>query len=284
MEIQDLEPSRKIYIERVGFRGVRRRVMIDTPLGLQHLDLKIELYVDVYERRRGVHLSRSIEALEEVLSGYKPWSLEALLRRVAKQLLAKHPYASRSFASASTTYYVSLSSLGFDSVEPVDARVSVEMGRSYELWTVEVGVTGLTVCPSAQRTIAGILGLGEGDSWKAPSHMQRVRVRGRVTTNRVMVRIEEVAKALFSSLSAPSISLLKRVDEARLVLEAQKRPMFAEDVAREAAYRISMISGLPGDSIVEVEVESLESIHPHDLQVYLKTTANEAKVMGGYKG
>ncbi len=278
MELQDLEPSRPIYIERVGFRGVRRRVAIDTPLGVQHLDLTIDLYVDVYERRRGVHLSRNIEALEEALAEGTPRSLEHLLKRVARNLLKRHTYASKAGASASTVYYVEVDFSGIRGVEPVEAKVGVEVGKGLELWSVEAGVTGFTVCPSAQKTIAEIAGLGEGRL--APSHVQRVKLRGKVTTRKVMVRIEDVASALFNSLSAPSFTLLKRKDEALLVMEAFKRPMFAEDVAREAAYRLASIEYVPPDSVIEVEVLSLESIHPHDLQVYLRTTAGEARKAG----
>ncbi len=280
MEVQDLEPERPLYLERVGFRGVKRRVVIDSPVGEQHLDLSLDLYVDLYPKRRGVHLSRNIEALEKVLGASRSYSIEGLLRKLAKHLLAVHGYASRASVRAETNYYVELEFAGVKGVEPVEAAVEVILERgdgviAGEMWSVEVAVKGFNVCPSAQATISSILGVGEG--LPAPSHNQRVVLKGRVTTRKVMVRIEDVARALAYSLSAPSFTLLKRPMEARLVVEAHKRPRFAEDVVREAAYRIANLDGVPEDSIIEVEALSHESIHPHDLYAYLRLTAKEAR-------
>jgi conserved hypothetical protein TIGR00294 len=277
LEVQDLMPNVPLDIERVGFRGVRRRVSLYTPRGPLILDVYLSLYVDVPVDRRGVHLSRSVEVLYEVLSiEGSSRSLEEYLEGIAVKLLDRHSYASRVWASAKTVYYVDVDFEGLTGVEPVgvDVEVMLERGGGRR-WVVGVDVTGLTVCPSAQESIASRLGL---DARVAPSHMQRVLLKGRVETIGSFVRIEKIARALYRSLSAPSLTLLKRHQEAQLVINALRRPKLIEDVVREAVINMATeLSKLPDDTVLEVEALSLESIHPHDLYAYKRATLGRVR-------
>ncbi len=277
MELQDTRPAHSIPLEEVGFRGVRRRVRLYTPKGPIDLDLEMDVLVAIGGERRGAHLSRHIEALEP--EGQHS-SIEEYLEGVARELLARHVYARRVAVIARTVYYVEVSFAGITSMEPVDTEVRVAMDREgSKEWSVMVGVRGMTVCPSAQETIASILGV---EPARAPSHVQRVIVKGRVTTRGEMVRIEDLARALWEAPSAPSFTLLKRDQEARLILEAHSRPRFVEDVARYAAVSIARrVRGLvPGDAVIEAEVISLESIHPHD--VYARASGTLSAIISAY--
>jgi GTP cyclohydrolase FolE2 len=68
--------------------------------------------------------------------------------------------------------------------------------------------------------------------------------------------------------------LLKRPDEAELVLMAHHHPQFAEDVGREIARRVGESFGnrLPEKTRILIESRSLESIHIHDVVARLATT------------
>jgi len=272
VEIQDREPLIPIPLEKIGFRGVRRRITLNTPEGPLALDLTLDLLVSIGDERRGAHLSRNIEALDlgELLVEERPRSLEDYLKSVARRLLDLHDYAYKAEARAKTVYYARLEYVNITGLEPVDVDVRVEVSRSgEELWSTRVTVAGMSVCPSAQETIARLTG-----GSPAPSHVQRVYLSGRATTRGEMVRIEDVAAALSQSFSAPAFTLLKRMDEARLVLEAHRNPKFAEDIAREALLNMARIlsSKLNGDAVLEAEVVSLESIHPHNVYAYARGT------------
>lgn len=271
MEIQDYEPPVRIPVEKIGFKNIRRRVTLRTPKGEVTLDLILDVTVSIDGDRRGAHLSRNIEALSvpDLLSSAEGKSIEEYLESVADRLLDLHDYALQVEARARTTYYIEISFHELRGLEPVDVDVVVAKGRDgSRVWTAAVTLSGMSVCPSAQSTIASLL----GSVSVAPSHVQRVLVTGRVSTRGEMVRIEKIAGAIAASFSAPSFTMLKRDQEGKLVLEAHRNPKFAEDIAREAICKIAsaLASSVSGDPIIEVEVESLESIHPHNVYAYTR--------------
>ncbi len=274
VELQDTRPEYGVPLELVGFRGVRRRVRIDSPEGPIDLDLSIDVYVSIGSERRGAHLSRHVEAVDAPLRSYR--SIESYLEAVADTLLSKHSYADKVMVKASTVYYVDVEYAGIRGREPVEVEVEVVKDRNGgRRWTVSVTVRAITVCPSAQATIAS---LQPGyDGLPAPSHVQRVRITGRVTTPAKMVRIEDIARALWDSASAPVFTLLKRSQEARLVYEAHRRPRFAEDVARHAIVGLArrLVGRVPEDTVLEAEVDSEESIHPHNVYAYTRATIKQ---------
>ena len=67
--------------------------------------------------------------------------------------------------------------------------------------------------------------------------------------------------------------LLKRPDEAEMVLKAHQRPQFAEDIVRETAREAGRMfkDKLLPSSEITVESLSLESIHIHNVRAVLKT-------------
>ncbi len=238
--------------------------------------------MDLGPERRGAHLSRNVEALIDAVNDVgESWSIEAYLDAIAKRLLEKHEYATQAIVKARTIYHVDLEYAGIRGREPVSVEVRVSRDRAgAKKWAITVEARGMTVCPSSQETIASMKGL---DPRTAPGHSQRVILRGTVESRGTMVRIEDIASALFSSFSAPTFTLLKRIEEAKLVVEAFRNPKFLEDVVRDAALRLAeKFRGLVGDdSIIEVEAWSQESIHPHNLYSYKRGTVGD--IIAEYK-
>ena len=273
MEIQDRRPQVTLPLERIGFRNVRRRIRIDSPEGPIHLDVSMDLYISIGPDRRGAHLSRNIEAVIDALEdGLRGSSIEDYLEKVARRLLERHGYALSAEVIGRTVYYVDIEYAGIRGKEPVSVEIAVMVERTgRRIWSVSVSMAGLSVCPSAQTTIAATYGY---QGIPAPSHSQKVILTGKVTATSGMARIEDIAVALSKSFSAPSITLLKRPQEARLVFEAHRRPRLAEDIARIALREMahSLKGKVPGDAILEAEVVSLESIHPHDVYALARSS------------
>jgi len=265
VEIQDRPSDYPIPVRRVGFSGVLRRITIKSPEGRVQLTARIDLYVEVSPDRKGAHLSRNIDAinlLERIPE--ESWSLEGFAEALHKELLELHPYSSSAVVKLKTTYWVPAGFLDIKGLEPVSVRISVSGGKERKTYSTSVTVKGLTVCPSAQTTTSQLLGQGG----LTPSHVQKVLLKGNVRSERLSVlRIEEMATCLWASLSAPSFTLLKRLQEGELILAAFRNPKFAEDVVREAVARLwcRFKDVLPPSSTIMAEVLSLESIHPQDV-------------------
>ncbi|MEM4929103.1 MAG: GTP cyclohydrolase MptA [Acidilobaceae archaeon] len=275
-QVQDLSPSVRISLERIGFKELKRRVKLETPIGLLQLDLTLDLYISISKDRRGAHLSRTAETALEVLeTSFIAKSVEEHLELLARHLLKKHEYAEQVEVKATFTYYVEVEYGKLKGTEPVVAEVEISLDRNgRKRWSVAVTVVGLTACPSAQQAIATLL---KREPHEVPTHMQKVLVKGKVSGEEGFVRIERLARALHKSLSAPAFTLLKRADEAELILRAFSNAKLLEDVVRDSIANIALeFKDLSLDTLIEVEAESFESIHPHNLYAYKRVALKEA--------
>ncbi len=265
MELQDRPPEYPLPVKRVGFRGVARRVTIRSPLGDLQLTVSLDLFVDIPEERKGAHLSRNVDAINLLQAiPEESWSLEGYVDALHSELLDLHPYSASATVTLRTTYWAPARAFGLEGLEPVGVRLSVTGTRYSKAYSTSVTVRGMTVCPSAQESVSEML-RQEGPS---PSHVQKVLLRGAIRVPKLVVmRIEDIATCLWSSLSAPSFTLLKKQQEARLVISAFQNPKFAEDVVREATARLwcRFKEVLPQNSMIKAEVLSLESIHPQNV-------------------
>ncbi|MDP8003153.1 MAG: GTP cyclohydrolase I FolE2 [Caldisphaera sp.] len=274
MEIQDKEPDYNIPINRVGFKGLWKRVLIESPIGPMPIDLEINAYIEIPSNRKGAHLSRNIEALPENMEfPEKAWSIEAYLEKIHSSLLTLHNYAESARVEAKTKYGVFLKFNELSNIEPVEVQISVDGSKKKKRWSINVGLYGMTVCPSAQSTISNMLNIKS----ISPSHSQKVLLYGYIETDKnYLVRIEDMAKCLSFAFSAPSFTLLKRYQEANLVISAHKNPKFVEDVVRDAIKYLRCISDkLPENTIIKAEAISFESIHPHNVYAYAEGRLNE---------
>lgn len=280
MEIQDERPRVEIPLECVGFRGIRKRILVHGGGGTT-LVASIDVCVGLPPTQRGAHLSRNYYAILEVVGEAEgDESIESFLSKIASRLMEKHPYATRAVVEASTNYFVDPGGWVKPGEEPVDVRVRVERTRERESWTVQVSVYGMTACPSAQQTLMEMLG---HNLRAGPTHSQKARLTLTVTVSPgPLVRIERLARAAFKAFSAPARSVLRRVDEALLVLRAHENPKLAEDVVRDAlveAARVLEDLGYGDETVISAEVESYESIHPQNVVARATLTLGELRAL-----
>ncbi|MCE4626010.1 MAG: GTP cyclohydrolase I FolE2 [Desulfurococcales archaeon] len=278
MEIQDEKPRVSIPLDCIGFKGIRRKLRINSVLeGLILLDSSIDVCVSIDGDRRGAHLSRNLSAVSEAITSVSSaHSIEEYLGRIAKNLINLHSYARRAVVRARTTYYVAIEHEGIMQEEPVEVEVEVEVSRDgEEYWSTSVTVYGMTACPSAQKTI-NELRLGE---MRGVTHSQKAKLRVTVRSPPGNIaRIEELAKAAAKSFSAPAFSMLKRDMEANLVISAHLNPKFAEDVVRDAILNVASMlraRGFDENTLITAEIESYESIHPQNVYARASLTLKD---------
>jgi parallel beta-helix repeat protein len=81
------------------------------------------------------------------------------------------------------------------------------------------------------------------------------------------------------SFSSPTYEVLKRSDEAKVVVHAHQQPRFVEDVVRTILGKLlERYPKLPDDTLVTVRSESEESIHKHNAFAERITTLGEVRV------
>jgi len=111
------------------------------------------------------------------------------------------------------------------------------------------------------------------------SHNQRNRTTLMMEVpEHVEVEADDLIDIVEGSLSSPTYGILKRDDEAMVVMKAHRNPKFVEDVVRDILGKILKKYKRLDDSVhVTVRSESEESIHKHNAFAERITTLGELR-------
>ena len=173
---------------------------------------------------RGVHMSRLVKAA----NGRKSKGMEQWLRWICGEVNRTQPGSSVT-ASFELPYE--------DQFAHVTMRATQRGAITYQF-----RVDGMTACPCSKKMI----GVG---------HMQRAQIT-------LVLRYEkpldsmDVIHRVTECFSATPKEHMKRLEEAKKILEAQANPRFAEDLVRECITRFP--------NAIFVSGRCFESIHAHD--------------------
>jgi len=271
-------------LTKVGVTGVTKPVSVKRPGRAVTLTATFDVFVDLPAHQRGSHLSRNLEAIGEVVddSVRDPVpGLEDLAATIARSLLDRHAYATRSHVRVTADYFLEKTTpMGRRSLERYGlvAEADGDRGGSPEVRRrIGVRVVGMTACPCAMETIREET--GETGPLPTITHNQR-----NITTLVLEepeghgVEADDLVAIVESSMSAPTFEILKRPDEGRLVRLAHENPRFVEDVVREVLSRlVKTYARLPDGVSVSVRSESEESIHKHNAVAERVTTLGELR-------
>lgn len=273
-------------LTRVGVTGVRKPVYVkrdeDIAKVNRSLICTIDVFVDLPAEQKGSHLSRNLEVLREVVGesvGNPVEGIETLAVDICKKLLVRHEYASTADVSISAEYFRNAKTPhGRDTLE-----VYKLMGGAYSerdgpmTKTLGVEVIGMTACPCAQETVSDTLGMS--DEFPVMSHNQRnICTVIMSMDDSVEIEADDLIDLVESSFSSPTFEILKRDDEAAVVINAHKNPKFVEDVVRDVLKRIvDRYVELPDDVLLTVTSESEESIHKHNAYAERQTSMGELR-------
>lgn len=299
MILPDVQATRSevaIGLSRVGVTNVKKLVKVarenKRPIILIST---FNMYVDLPSERRGANLSRNFEVIDEVLEEAVKspvFDIEDLCGEVARRLLKRHEYATRSEVHMDSELIVKrttpLTEVPSQKVVKIFAKAIAERGEKIIVRKV-IGaeVVGITACPCAQEIMRAaaeeeLRNLGIEQS-KIDTFLERIpmathnqRGRGIVSievTGDYRIPLEKLVNIIENSMSAMSFELLKRGDEHAVVKNAHAHPKFVEDCVRDMARRIATeYPDLPEESIVTIKQINEESIHQHNAFAELKTT------------
>jgi GTP cyclohydrolase FolE2 len=173
---------------------------------------------------RGVHMSRLVQAA----SSHDSRDMVSWLKRICREVNRTQPGSSVACAFE----------LPFaDQFIPVSIKTSQAGSIDYKFTA-----KGMTACPCSKKMI----GVG---------HMQRAEIAMTLRARKPIDMLKLIDK-MEECFSAIPTEKMKRIEEARKILEAQDHARFAEDLVRECARRFP--------NSVYIRARCFESIHAHD--------------------
>lgn len=300
-DTQDDSPEIPISLTRVGVTGVKKLLQLERknkrPIILVPT---FNAFVDLPNDQKGVHMSRSPEAISEVLDSVtkdNSMEVEYICAEIVHKMMTKHEYAKRVEISMVSDYM-------FLKESPVTKHETQEMAK---IIAKAVGVrengeikirksigaelTGMTVCPCAQESVKEsnkrelLKFLDEETTEKVlntvsfASHNQRgIGTLLIDVPEQKEVKGNDIIEIIEDSMSSPVCELLKRSDENATVLNAHSNPVFVEDCVRNMMESVARkYRDFPDDTVITARQENQESIHRHNAFAEKITTLGELK-------
>src|SRR5438309_2467972 len=158
-DVQSERVANGFRLNKVGVTGVVKPVQIRRPNRAVTLTTTLDLFVDLPQDQKGSHLSRNLEAINEVVdrSVREPvGSLEELTEVIAQILLKRHDYATTSEVWATAEYFLERTSpWGRTSLEPyrLVGRATARRGEREVGRSTGAEVAGMMAGPSATETV-----------------------------------------------------------------------------------------------------------------------------------
>jgi GTP cyclohydrolase-4 len=247
------------------------------------LVVTMDLFVDLPASQKGSHMSRNLELISEIIDQNlkKPVSdMESFCAQTAQLLLKKHEYATFSEVKAEADYFLDMIyPTGKKGLEPFKLVAEARAKSTGEIKKlIGVKVIGMTACPCAMEVVRTLD--TRTRNCPAPTHNQRNigTLMIEVPKDEHSVDADDLIRIVEQSFSSPTYSILKRKEEAELVLNAHKQPKFVEDVVRDMLQQVlHNYKDLPGDVLVIARSESEESIHKHNAFAERVTTLGELR-------
>lgn len=253
-DIQSIADRRNLPIQRVGVRSIVHPLSVATKEGAQATVASIDMYVALAADRKGTHMSRFLEVLQEHTEPLSLAGLRALMRRMLTRLDAhgghvelRFPYFVRKTAPVS----------GVESLMDYQVTMRIESSDGVERTTLQVLVPVTSLCPCS-RDIS---------DYGAHNQRSHVTVCAELSED---VPVETLIGIAERAASCELWGLLKRPDEKYVTERAYDNPKFVEDLVRDVALALEATQGVRG---YRVESENFESIHNHSAYALIERPA-----------
>lgn len=252
---QDEPPTFPLRLEKVGIKNLKTLIKIEWHnTEFRHIPV-INIFMDLDEMRKGIHMSRLVESITETVEeevAEKHSSLEQIGKDILENLKEKHHFAKAGIEFESELpIYEKTPASNKDTLEVHD--ISVHVFNDGTTWTkkLKVSVTGNTACPHAFFTNEG------------KTHIQRATGILEIETDfENEVPLEDMVDVVERSFSAKVYTLLKTEDESFIVQKMYENPLFVEDVCRNI---LALSSEKFRTCKIRAQCVSNESIHRHDV-------------------
>ena len=243
-DVQSSHDTRQIPIQRVGVRGVRYPMSLQTPSGVLNTVGTYNLDVHLPADQKGTHMSRFVALLEEEREPLNLAQFQLLLEKMLEKLEADAGRIEVHFP-----YFVSKTApvSGVQSLMDYEVTMIGEVRDGHTKVRVKALVPVTSLCPCSKK-------ISQYGAHNQRSHITIDAELAADTPVEALIRMAE------EEASCELWGLLKRPDEKFVTERAYENPKFVEDLVRDIAMRLNQ-----DDRIVAytLEAENFESIHNH---------------------
>ena len=247
-DVQSTLDTRPIAIQKVGVKGVRHPLKIQTKNGIQSSVGTWNMYVRLPDQKKGTHMSRFIALLEEFTgSDSEPLNTEVfnqLIRDMLKLLDAESGCIELSFPFFMTK---AAPVSGVKSLMDYEVGFIGEMKEGVIETTLKVLVPVTSLCPCSKEISA----------YGAHNQRSHITVKALLKND---LPVEELITRIEAQASCELFGLLKRPDEKYVTEHAYDNPKFVEDLVRDVACMLNRDERIMSYTL---EAENFESIHNH---------------------
>ncbi len=244
-DVQGSTDSRRVAIDKVGVKGVTYPITLRTKDGgTQTTVAKINMYVSLPHHKKGTHMSRFLEVLNQHAKPLTPACIGVVAREIKSRLEAEEAHLEITF-----TYFIEKKAPVTGSPGLMDYQVTfTATANGTTDFIMGVKAPAASLCPCSKEISA------------YGAHNQRCEIEARVRFDGEMW-IEDLVTLLEGAASSPVYAVLKRPDEKFVTEAAYDNPKFVEDIVRDLAVSLEKQPNLRWYSIAS---ENFESIHSHN--------------------
>lgn len=245
-DVQSSEDLRRVPIDRVGVKDVTYPVRLRTPDGGEQTTVAaINMYVALPHYKKGTHMSRFLEVLnEETAEPVTSDRIPAITRAIRERLDAEQAHFEARF-----TYFIKKLAPVTKMPGLMDYKVTFECTSNHvEDFVLGVSAPATSLCPCSKEIS------------RYGAHNQRCQIEAKVRF-RGRLWIEDVVEHLERAASTQVFAVLKRPDEKYVTEAAFDNPKFVEDIVRDLAISLNDDDRITWYSI---NSENFESIHNHN--------------------
>ncbi|MFX0151401.1 MAG: GTP cyclohydrolase I FolE2 [Candidatus Hodarchaeota archaeon] len=256
-ETQDQPPNVPLSLDEVGLSDFKTQISVTRGTKIYRYIADISVVINLPPFRKGVHMSRFVETISEILSSevHTYYSLEEMSIYVLRKLNERHSFEKGLITLNFPFFTTRITPVSKQtSLESYNAELSTWWNRGEILHRLTLGTYGSTVCPHALS-----------QNKLNHTHIQRayaeISLKGKTED---IPDMEEISVILDNSFSAPTFSLLKSEDEQWLINHMWNNPLFVEDVTRNL---LELASKHFSNRSIEINAKTIsqESIHKHNI-------------------
>jgi GTP cyclohydrolase-4 len=266
-DVQTRLPEIKISLGRVGVTKVRKLLEIPRK-GKRPIILlaNFNCFVDLPSSQKGTHMSRNLEAINELLEDIvkKPvYELEGLCEDIVVEILERHDYAGMCEVEMKSNLMImgkTPSQRTEQEFVKLLARAKAFRGDPIIVDT-EVGaeIRGVILHPHKHGGIPGC--------------SQRATASLIIQTPKAwVVKIEDIVEVLEASTSSKAYSHLTEKEEKKVLNQARASPKFVDQVVLEILHKAVENFNLPDDMKISAKCVAEETLYTYNSFAQRSTT------------